>query len=423
MPEPTVPAPPTAPEADVSRRVECGWRLGLCTGCEKCEGPAALASEPSTCTSACSEGHTYEAGCVQHDPGACIWPDCLTDAQQTELAAQVGAAMGGEATTPMPDQRQVCGCREVAAQARCDTGIDTAQHACDNCEGIDPGSCLMNPQRVAAPGVAACGNATGACSAGEWCCKGPTPAPPATATLTVTVHAPNATNATRWATSIGQLVTAEFSDSMRLTTSITTPAPDADGTNCACSCEGCAHWCAGHPDPGRCLGVQLADITGAVPGQVSRMLTAVEAHQQATPAPSVSRDALREAIAGAVEECRNLTPAALADAVLAVRDGEVDRLRAKVRRLTSDLAETAGLEETAADRYQNALHWKERAEAAEGAIARVHVQCAEWARPIKSGSWDAQIRDDIAASCADMILAALTAPHAPDGQGNGGGGQ
>lgn len=61
--------------------------------------------------------------------------------------------------------------------------------------------------------------------------------------------------------------------------------------------------------------------------------------------------------------------------------------------------------------------WQANAELAAGqrdqartAIARVREQCAEWARPIKSGSWDAQIRDDIAASCAEMILRALDTP-------------
>jgi ParB-like chromosome segregation protein Spo0J len=42
--------------------------------------------------------------------GACVWPDCLTDGQQAELAAQARTAWGGEPTTPMPDQRNMCGC-------------------------------------------------------------------------------------------------------------------------------------------------------------------------------------------------------------------------------------------------------------------------------------------------------------------------
>lgn len=46
-------------------------------------------------------------------PAACVWPDCLTDAQQAQLADEVVASMHGEATTPMPDQRPICGCTEA----------------------------------------------------------------------------------------------------------------------------------------------------------------------------------------------------------------------------------------------------------------------------------------------------------------------
>jgi hypothetical protein len=49
----------------------------------------------------------------------------------------------------------------------------------------------------------------------------------------------------------------------------------------------------------------------------------------------------------------------------------------------------------------------DRAGQAEAALARVRAQCAEWAEPTKATSWDARIRDDIAAGCADMIRRAL----------------
>lgn len=58
----------------------------------------------------------------------CTWPACLTPAQQDELAAQVDDSMHGRPTTPMPDQRPICGCTETAGQPRCDTAIDTPQH-------------------------------------------------------------------------------------------------------------------------------------------------------------------------------------------------------------------------------------------------------------------------------------------------------
>lgn len=54
----------------------------------------------------------------------CTWPDCLTPEQQTELADQVTASMLGEKTTPGPDQRPICGCREEAGDAT-ETAIST----------------------------------------------------------------------------------------------------------------------------------------------------------------------------------------------------------------------------------------------------------------------------------------------------------
>jgi hypothetical protein len=49
---------------------------------------------------------------------ACTWPDCLTPAQRQELADQVTASMHGRPTTPMPDQRPVCGCVEPTTTNR-----------------------------------------------------------------------------------------------------------------------------------------------------------------------------------------------------------------------------------------------------------------------------------------------------------------
>jgi hypothetical protein len=77
------------------------------------------AAPEQRCGNECSEGHTYEPPCEQAPlPGTCVWPGCLTDGQQTELAAQAGAAWGGKPTAPMPDQRRVCGCREAAPEQR-----------------------------------------------------------------------------------------------------------------------------------------------------------------------------------------------------------------------------------------------------------------------------------------------------------------
>jgi hypothetical protein len=54
-------------------------------------------------------------------PNTCTWPACLTDAQHTELAAQVTAEEHGEHRPAMPDQRAACGCSEAA----CHCGLGT----------------------------------------------------------------------------------------------------------------------------------------------------------------------------------------------------------------------------------------------------------------------------------------------------------
>lgn len=105
-----VPAPPSAPEP--STCTCAGTRAGL-NACVHCPTPwpdfpgAIRMTRPEDVAAGVAPAFARSAP-------SCIWPDCLTDAQQVELADQVGAAMGGEATTPMPDQRQVCGCREPA---------------------------------------------------------------------------------------------------------------------------------------------------------------------------------------------------------------------------------------------------------------------------------------------------------------------
>jgi hypothetical protein len=43
----------------------------------------------------------------------CVWPSCLTEAEQDELADEVVRQMRGEAPAPpKPDRRTVCGCTE-----------------------------------------------------------------------------------------------------------------------------------------------------------------------------------------------------------------------------------------------------------------------------------------------------------------------
>lgn len=92
--------------------------------------------------------------------------------------------------------------------------------------------------------------------------------------------------------------------------------------------------------------------------------------------------------------------------------GEIARLREQVARQPAPAVQYGFRlrDSTLLDFATKADRAEQEQRKAEAAIARVRVQCAEWARPIKSGSWDAQIRDDIAASCADMILCALDAP-------------
>lgn len=56
---------------------ECGWRLGLCKGCKKCD-PAT--SQYSRCTRGCNDhtGHALGPGCYQHD-----YPRQLTHGEWT----------------------------------------------------------------------------------------------------------------------------------------------------------------------------------------------------------------------------------------------------------------------------------------------------------------------------------------------------
>jgi hypothetical protein len=111
-------------------------------------------------------------------------------------------------------------------------------------------------------------------------------------------------------------------------------------------------------------------LTDAVMGALDAGNLEPSAARSSKPAADLNHG-LREAITAIVQRVpgNGRDEYDLTTAVLAVRDGEMEQLRVKVRRLTSDLAETAGLEETAADRYQNALHWQERAEEAEATVA------------------------------------------------------
>jgi hypothetical protein len=107
--------------------------------------PPADGAPGPACGEECAEGHTYTGRCALYDPTACTWPDCLTDGQQAELAEQVRASMHGEPTAPMPDQRQVCGCRDKPTTT-CPAATWAGLTICVACPTPEPGTaCAREP--------------------------------------------------------------------------------------------------------------------------------------------------------------------------------------------------------------------------------------------------------------------------------------
>jgi regulator of extracellular matrix RemA (YlzA/DUF370 family) len=99
---------------------------------------------------------------------------------------------------------------------------------------------------------------------------------------------------------------------------------------------------------------------------------------------------------------------ALADTVHSVVQPELAELRESLRRADRAAERSDASWDATLNRRTRTL--RERTEAAEAALTRVREQCAEWIQPTNSRTWDAQVRDSIALSCAHMILAALTPP-------------
>lgn len=233
----------TAPDA---RRSCCEERFGHAPNCPIDQAGAA-------CDPACLHGHTYEPPCALADPpGTCTWPDCLSDGQQAELAEQVRLSMLGEPTTPMPDQRQTCGCRDTASdgpavssdnieltaeEARelvdeLSTDLYRAQDAlafvgecCDilDREGRQPTTAVVREWLKGAR----CGRQLAADHAASSGTPDDQLRNTGRTTVTITIHAPNQDNADRWAGHVSDLVQAEFGQTMRLeiTTALDTPAP------------------------------------------------------------------------------------------------------------------------------------------------------------------------------------------------------
>jgi hypothetical protein len=109
------------------------------------ESHKATALPATACGGECAEGHAYAGRCALYDPTACVWPDCLTDGQQAELAEQVRATEFGEPTTPMPDQRQVCGCRDKPTST-CPAATWAGLTICVTCPTPEPGTaCAREP--------------------------------------------------------------------------------------------------------------------------------------------------------------------------------------------------------------------------------------------------------------------------------------
>jgi hypothetical protein len=108
--------------------------------------------------------------------------------------------------------------------------------------------------------------------------------------------------------------------------------------------------------------------------------------------------ALRDRCAAAIEECRVLTPGALADAVLAVRDAELEHLRERLA--------DAGEDITAAVRQRKAA--EDRAHRTEAALDRVRTLATATRDATAPGRNDWQIgQHDLAIT----VLAALDEPE------------
>ena len=142
---------------------------------------------------ACCCAAPCQCDCHREAP-PCMWPACLPEAQQQQLADDVTAGMLGEPTGLGPDPRVACGC-------------------------VDP---------------------AGASVSRVW-------------TVTTTVTAPTPADAERWAAGVAQMVRAEFGDSMRLDVAVAPVAParppvaraEADE-----ECE-CGHYFTSHLSAGR----------------------------------------------------------------------------------------------------------------------------------------------------------------------------
>lgn len=112
-------APASSPEFPLPIRAD-GSHTYLSTGClhgsmilpdgrtghEYCQGEtgACGTKTPAVCKFCGSP-----CQCPCHAP-SCRWPACLSEAEQQQVADDVGASMRGEETVPGPDPRPGCGC-------------------------------------------------------------------------------------------------------------------------------------------------------------------------------------------------------------------------------------------------------------------------------------------------------------------------
>jgi hypothetical protein len=108
-----------------------------------------------------SVGKTRQPECTASRSGGCLREAESETACDTEAGECVhGGRPAGEAQQAETQAAQIL--RRVARWAASSEGRDVLveelaaaghrlPHACGNCEGIDPGTCLRNPDRVAAP--------------------------------------------------------------------------------------------------------------------------------------------------------------------------------------------------------------------------------------------------------------------------------
>lgn len=388
MPEPTTPAPPTAPEPDV-----CGFRH------DQWDGPYNMRRR---CTA--PAGHATGQFAYDHGPWEAVPADAPAD-------------LGAPAASPNETGGGVAPCHcGLGTTADCATQPwgcgPNGDHACGNCEGIDPRSCVMNPGRTAAiPNVHPTSEpyAYQPSSAFTWAESVASTGTGPTARIDIDIHAPGHDEPVPVAIPLGQArnLHAMLGDLLGehgvLTDIGTEFVQQAD-----------------NPDWDAIERAEAAYPTAPSAGRDAGHLEHAAA-RSSKPAVGLN-EAMRLQVFGiALDNLirfkdSSLHPSTvavdLADAVLAVRDDEMQQLRAELD------AERGSL-----PRWLRRLSTEhQRAEEAEAKVARVQETCGRLQRAsVLADGQPHTDREHGVVQAVDRIRTALTAPTGPAEQGDGGG--